>query len=205
MSSAAAGHNLTTGGEATGGWRGGALLVGGAGLVVLALLLGWRPWRAAPAPRPDGDPVAIARYAATDGFGRLSEAERRPYLEAMRSSSTVIARARDRGALTKAEYDVARQNVWLVKKLEEVEQYFALPAGPRRVQHVDRLVRADEARRARAGAAAAADELGLEAFLRARRSAWPEELNRRFGEYSAAMRDRRQQLKGVRASSRVAP
>ena len=91
-------------------------------------------------PSPTGDPVAIAKFAATPDFAQLSIEQRAQYLKTLRANLPTLVAAARAGKLSRQEQINAVRNGVKAGARVEVLNYFALPAGPARQAMLDRLI-----------------------------------------------------------------
>ena len=88
------------------------------------LVLGAAWWYRSIAPKPDGDPVAVARYIASDRFAALDKAEQKPYREAMMNTLRTNREALD--GLDDGERRAAGRAAFRGGMQDRVDGYFAL-------------------------------------------------------------------------------
>lgn len=99
------------------------------------------------APSPTADPVSIAKFAATPAFAQMSQEQKASYLQAMRQNMSTLVEAAQRGELSREERIQATRNAFRAGAQIEAARYVALPAGPARKAHLDKLI--DEQERLR--------------------------------------------------------
>ncbi len=121
------------------------VVVAAVGASVARKALGHRP------PSPTGDPVAIAKFAATAEYAKLPVERKQQYLLTLRSNLKPLAEAARQGKLTREEQVAAVRNSIQAGARIEMAKHFSLPAGPARQAHMDQLI--DEQERLRAYAA----------------------------------------------------
>ncbi|MGE5611341.1 MAG: hypothetical protein ACM359_18980 [Bacillota bacterium] len=107
-------------------------------LIVLALVC-WKPLGHRP-PSPAGDPVAIAKFTATPDFAQMSLEQKAQYLQALRAHMPALVAAARSGKLTREEQISAVRNGVKAGAQVEMRNYFALPPGPARQAHLDKLI-----------------------------------------------------------------
>ena len=84
------------------------------------------------APKPSGDIVKVAKFVHEPRFLEMAEADRRPYVEALRKRDNEVDQALASGKLTKAEHLTAQSYAWFARQVDHVEEYFRLPPGAAR-------------------------------------------------------------------------
>jgi hypothetical protein len=86
-------------------------------------------------PKPSGDVVKVAKFVHEPRFLEVPEADRRPYIEALRKKSHELDKALAAGRLTKAEHEVAQSYAWFARQVDHVEEYYRLVPGPAREKY----------------------------------------------------------------------
>lgn len=130
------------------------ILTASAAVAILAIAVIW-VWNAADQgpPSPTGDPVAIAKFAATPDFAQMPAEQRAQYLQTLRANMPALVAAAKSGQLTREEQITAVRNGVKAGALVEMQNYFALPAGPARLAHLDKLIDEQEMLRGHASRA----------------------------------------------------
>ncbi|HEX2974105.1 MAG TPA: hypothetical protein VHP11_17360, partial [Tepidisphaeraceae bacterium] len=147
-------------------------VVAAAGVLIALTLMGWR-WLGNRPPAPTDDPLAIAKFAATDNFAQMSLAQKELYLRTLRANMTNLVAAARSGKLTREEQIAAVRNGFKAGARVEMANYFALPPGPARQAHLDKLIDEQEQMRAHAaqspngGAFRSATGIQVKQFLEA--------------------------------------
>lgn len=119
-------------------------------VVAAGAAVAWKTFAHRP-PSPTGDPVAIAKFAATAEYAKLPVERKQEYLLTLRSNLKPLAEAARQGKLTREEQVAAVRNSIQAGARIEMAKHFSLPAGPARQAHMDQLI--DEQERLRAYAA----------------------------------------------------
>jgi hypothetical protein len=115
---------------------------------VIALATGgWTWWNSLP-PSPDGSPVKVVAYAATEDFANLPSNEKQPYLDAMSADPGKFMEAARESKLTDEQRWEAMGNFMSARMEAQADAYFALEPGPARDQYLDNLIDQFDQRRA---------------------------------------------------------
>src|SRR5687768_9673364 len=117
---------------------------GGAAVLVAAAVV-YAVWPSAPA--PDAPPAEVAKYVASEAFARLSDEQKKPYLDAAQELPWEQRREAWE-QLTDEERGRAMRNFGGGRREKQLDEYFALPPGKQRVVYLDKLIDEQEKRRA---------------------------------------------------------
>jgi len=117
-----------------------------AGAIALATG-GWTWWNSLP-PAPDGVPVKVVAFAATDDFANLPPSEKQPYLDAMSADPGKFMEAARNSNLSEDQRRKAMGNFFMARAEAEADKYFAIEPGPEREKYLDQLLNQMEQRRA---------------------------------------------------------
>jgi hypothetical protein len=118
-------------------------IVASAGALIAMAAVQWKARRHR-LPSPSGDPVAIARFTATPKFAEMSLEQKAEYLQTLRTNMPKLVAAAKAGQLTREEQINAVRNGIRIGAQVEMHNYFALPAGPARQAHLDKLINEQE-------------------------------------------------------------
>lgn len=121
-------------------------------MLAVAATFAWKAWSHRP-PSPTGDPVAIVKFTNTPDFAQMPLEKKAEYLQTIRSNMPALVAAAKAGKITKEEQIAAVRNNVKIGAQVEMHNYFALPAGPARKAHLDKLIDEQEQLRAYAGQA----------------------------------------------------
>jgi hypothetical protein len=119
------------------------IIAGVATVAIAVAVIGLSVWATGDkgaAPRPDADPATIAKFLTTGTWNTMEESQRRAYMKTLRKDSDEISKLLAAGKITRQEHDLAKQNIWLERQLDRMDEYYALPPGPARVKYLDDLV-----------------------------------------------------------------
>jgi hypothetical protein len=164
-------------------WPRGAIIIAA---VATVALLGWATLRRR-APSPGDSTVSVAKYTSSPAFERLSEAERRPYLDALEKRKPQLMAAHQDGSLTDQEYETALKNAWMGHLEKEIDDFFDASSDARRQHVLDKFIDRREAAHSNAVAGSA----GHAQLLRNRVQSWPPEILDRWTQFRKAVQDRR--------------
>ncbi len=131
------------------------ILISGAATIVVASVIAVIAW--APQdngrPLPTADPVAVARFTATADFAGMSIEQKAEYLQTLRTNMPALVAAAKAGQLTREQQITAVRNGVKAGAQVEMHNHFALPPGPARQAHLDKLINEQEQLRAYAAQA----------------------------------------------------
>lgn len=83
-----------------------------------------------PAPA-ETDLVTLANFVRSNEFKRMPEAQKRPYMKTLRKNVDALAEARQSGRISQGDYEEAYLNAQLERKLDQMEEFYSLPANRR--------------------------------------------------------------------------
>ena len=177
-------------------------LIGMAAGIVLIAVVGISVWatgsRGDDTPRPDADPVTIAKFLTSQRWAKLDEPQRRLYMKTLRQKSDEISDALSRGKITKEEHDLAKHNIWLERQLDKMDEYYKLPPGPARVKYLDDLVarKIEKRKNPQPPNPNDPDTDDDSPFMEARKEEWPQEMEQRWDNFLDAL-DAREKARGI--------
>ena len=103
--------------------------IGSAAAAVLVALLLWFTLRA-DVPKPDGSPVAVAKYVGSPAFEKLPPEKQKPYRDAMMATFQNGGDALS--GLSEADRRSAMRNLWHARGREQMDEFFSLTTGAER-------------------------------------------------------------------------
>lgn len=166
-------------------------LIAGAGAATVgAVLTCALLWNHVPAPADDT--TSVAKFVRTAQFENLPEEQKRPYLDALRTSKAQLAAAHDAGKISDEEYETALQNAWVGRLEKQMDDYFALTDEGKRTRYLDKIINQREAPHTTQGGG----KKGHSQMLRERMTAWPPEMRTRWNQFRRAVQERRR-LRGL--------
>jgi hypothetical protein len=115
------------------------IVVAATAVLIAVAAVGWKSLAHRPL-SPGGDPVAIAKFAATADFAQLSLEQKAQYLQTLRAHMPELVAAAKSGKLTREERVAALRNGFKAGARVEMRNYFSLPAGPSRQAYLDKLI-----------------------------------------------------------------
>ena len=86
-------------------------------------------------PKPSGDIVKVVKFVHQPKFLEMPEADREPYVEALRKRSGEVDKALAAGKVTKEEHATAQSYAWFARQVDHVEEYFRLTPGAAREKY----------------------------------------------------------------------
>jgi hypothetical protein len=161
-------------------------------VLTCAVVLAWVS-RSPAIPPADGDPVQIARFVRTDAYERLPEADKRPYMKALRKNLDRVATAHRAGQLTRKEYEEAYLNTWMERRLDQMEDFYKVPAAQRQQRLIAEYVKKNKSSLSSSRPSAAAelpkpDDATEENFEDDRVATWPPEEQAKWQQYRQAVK-----------------
>jgi hypothetical protein len=108
------------------------------------------------APKASGDIVKVVKYVHEEKFLERPEADRKPYVEALRKRGNEVDQALAAGKITKDEHATAQSYAWFARQVDHVEEYFRLTPGAAREKYWE--TRMAKYRKPKDAASAAVDE-----------------------------------------------
>jgi hypothetical protein len=170
-------------------------------LVAAAAITIWATWSPKPTP-PTADVAALAKFVRTSQFNKLPEAEKRPYMKALREGMSQLVEARNQGRISQNDYEAAYLNAYLERKLDDMEEFFQLPEAKRKQVLLAEYVNKQRAKPATVSASTATppqpDEQKEEDFVDDRVETWPPEERAKWEEYRKAVKEAKLAAKGAR-------
>ena len=105
-------------------------------VVVIGLILWF--WLGSRVPKPDGSPVAVARYVGSDAFGKLPPEQQKPYREAM--FATFKAGGDPIAGLNDADRHSAMRNLYRSAGRERMDAFFDLKTKKEKDAYLDQMM-----------------------------------------------------------------
>jgi hypothetical protein len=176
-------------------------LVGTAAGAVLIALVGLSVWATGGSgndtPRPDADPVTIAKFLTSQRWAKMDEPQKRLYMKTLRQKSDELSDALARGKITKDEHDLAKHNIWLERQLDKMDEYYKLAPGAR-VKYLDDLVarKIEKRKNPQPKNPNDPDTDDDSPFMEARKEEWPQEMEQRWDNFLDAL-DAREKARGI--------
>jgi hypothetical protein len=176
-------------------------LVGAAAVVVIAVV-GFSVWATGSGrdetPSPNGDPATIAKFLTTTRWTKMDESQRRPYMKTLRKGSDEISKLLASGKISKEEHDLAKQNIWLERQFDRMDEYYKLPPGAARVKYLDDLVQHKVEKRKHPEPRDPNDPPTGDStpWAKARKEQWLQAMEQRWDEYRDAL-DAREKAHGI--------
>jgi hypothetical protein len=158
---------------------------------VVAALIGWR-MVPKPAPSPNGDIVAVAKFVSSSQFDSLTESQKKPYMHALRKRLADLANAAGAGKISKSEYAYALEQIWMIRQLEHLEQYYQLPPGVEREKFLDALTEKGVKASATQPAPPAKNAALREEIVKSWLASWPEDRRQQWEEFRKAITSKKQ-------------
>jgi hypothetical protein len=167
----------------------------GALLLIAMAAIAWAMWPEH-LPRPDGDPIVIAKFAATPTFARLPREKQDPYIDHMIANFPQLFAAAQRGEFTPTEQRKAFDNVFGSRATRHVEEYFALPDQEARKKYIDEMINMQEREKflfsaVRSAGGGSGDRWLDPARVKERVETMPPGTRTQFAEFAGEMRKRR--------------
>jgi hypothetical protein len=160
-------------------------------VIALALVIGAGWWLLTPgAPPPvDGDPLKVAQFASTSRFDSLPEPQKRPYMTALRKNADALKQAYDAGKLSEHQYEIAKENIWLERQLDHMQDYFKRVAPAQKQAFLDELIaKKFTGKRPTTGAAALhGGESADSPYVESRKARWPADQQAKWKEFRNAL------------------
>jgi hypothetical protein len=171
--------------------------IGVAAVVLVAVVV----WASLPSrgPDPKSSPIKLARYVNTSDYKALQEADKRPYMKALRSATPQITEAFRNRQISQQEYEAAYLNAWMERQLDHMGDYFKQPAAKR-----DQFLLVEYVQKAKAPAASSTakapepSDAAEEQFIKERLAQWPQEQRAKWEEYRSAVKRAKEKAKTLR-------
>ena len=177
------------------------LVVGGVVVVIAAAVAFWA-MRSPKLPSASDDPAALAKFVRTSQFNKLPEAEKRPYMKALRKSMAQVTEARNQGRISQNDYEAAYLNAYLERKLDHMDEFFSMPEAKRKQALLAEYVKKNRAKPATTEASASVpsgpEEQKEDDFVQHRVKKWPAEEQAKWEEYRKALKEAKQMAKNVK-------
>jgi hypothetical protein len=177
-------------------------LVGGVAVLVVAAAVAFWAMRSPKLPSPSDDPAVLAHFVRSSQFNKLPEADKRPYMKALRKSMAQVTEARNQGRISQNDYEAAYLNAYLERKLDHMDEFFSLPQAKRKQALVAEYVKKDRVKPATMAALASAppepESQKEDDFVKHRVAKWPTEERAKWEEYHKASKEAKQMAKSVK-------
>jgi hypothetical protein len=162
-------------------------LVVAAVLVVGAFVGAALVMRSSPPPAPQDDLLELVKFVKTDQFERLPEIEKQPYMKRLRSGADQLRALRAEGKITQFQYEQAYLNAWMARQLDNMEEYYSLPAAVRQQKLLAKYSKPST------GPSAPKDpyepnEETEDDFIKQRIATWTPEMRQQWDEYRTAVK-----------------
>jgi|SRR5688572_8788825 len=175
-----------------------------AAVVVLAAAAGVVAWamRSPEPPAPTADVAALAKFVRTSAYNDLPEAQKRPYMKALRKGSKELIRARNEGRISQNDYEEAYLNAYFERKLDDMEEFYEIPEAKRKQVLLAEYVKKNREKTATTAASAPEppkpDEEKEDDFMEDRVETWPPEERAKWEEFRKAVKEAKQAAKNVK-------
>src|SRR5215212_5337837 len=170
---------------------------------LLLIALAWVAWAMWPEslPPPNGDPIILAKFAATPTFARLPREKQDPYIDHMMANVPTLLEAYRSGQITPTEGRKAFDNAFGSRATRHVEEYFTLKTPQARLEYIDNLIAQQERQRllwsvVRTAGGGGGDRWLDTGRIKERIETMPPAMRTQFAEFVGEMRRRREQ-KGI--------
>src|SRR5687768_1481756 len=171
------------------------VLVAAAGVAVWAM-------RSSEPPAATADVAELAKFVRTSEYNNLPEAQKRPYMKALRKGSKELIRARNEGRISQNDYEEAYLNAYFERKLDDMEEFYEIPEAKRKQVLLAEYVKKNREKTATTAASAPEppkpDEEKEDDFMEDRVESWPPEERAKWEEFRKAGKEAKQAGKNVK-------
>lgn len=141
------------------------------------------------------DLVKLANFVRTDAFRELPEAQKRPYMKTLRKNTDELAEAAQSGRISQRDYEEAYLNAYFERKLDQMEEFYGLPADRRLATFTAEYVKKNQEKPKPAATAPAGkpgplkpDEEVEDDWVDDRVATWPAEEQTKWAEYRRVLK-----------------